>query len=70
MLTRVITDAIVEGLKARTATTSADVKPVEAATAETATAELETAILASEPKTDNAVAEVPESDTATESSGR
>jgi len=69
LLTRVITDAIVEGLKART-TTSADVKPVEAATAETATAELESAILASEPKTENAVAEVPESDTATESGGR
>ncbi len=47
LLTRVITDAIVEGLKARTTTTSADVKPVEAATAETATAELESAILES-----------------------
>jgi len=70
LLTRVITDAIVEGLKARTTTTSADVKPVEAATAETATAELETALQASEPKTENAVAEVPESDTATESGGR
>jgi small subunit ribosomal protein S2 len=45
LLTRVITDAIVEGLKARTTTTSADVKPVEAATAETATAELESALL-------------------------
>jgi small subunit ribosomal protein S2 len=45
LLTRVITDAIVEGLKARTTTSSADVKPVEAATAETATAELESALL-------------------------
>jgi len=47
LLTRVITDAIVEGLKARTTSSSADVKPVEAATTETATAELETAILES-----------------------
>ena len=70
LLTRVITDAIVEGLKARTTTTSADVKPVEAATAETATAELESTLLASEPQTENAVAEVPGSDTATESGGR
>jgi small subunit ribosomal protein S2 len=53
LLTRVITDAIVEGLKARTTTTSADVKPVEAVTAETTTAELETAIL-------NSAAETPE----------
>ncbi len=43
MLTRVITDAIAEGLKARTTTSSADVKP--AAVAEAATADLENAIL-------------------------
>jgi small subunit ribosomal protein S2 len=69
LLTRVITDAIVEGLKARTATTSADVKPVEAATAETATAELESAILASEPEVENATTEVPAEDATTESAG-
>jgi small subunit ribosomal protein S2 len=43
LLTRVITDAIAEGLKARTTTSSADVKP--AAVAEAATADLENAIL-------------------------
>jgi small subunit ribosomal protein S2 len=43
LLTRVITDAIAEGLKARTSTTSADVKP--AAAAETTAADLENAIL-------------------------
>ncbi len=42
LLTRVITDAIAEGLKARTSTTSADAKP---AAAETTAADLENAIL-------------------------
>jgi small subunit ribosomal protein S2 len=44
LLTRVITDAIAEGLKARTTTTSADVKPAAVA-AETTAADLENAIL-------------------------
>jgi small subunit ribosomal protein S2 len=47
LLTRVITDAIAEGLKARTTTSSADVKP--AAVAEAATADLENQILAAAP---------------------
>ena len=56
LLTRVITDAIAEGLKARTTTSSADVKP--AAVAEAATADLENAIL--EAATSEAPAETPE----------
>jgi len=47
LLTRVITDAIAEGLKARTSTTSADVKP--AAAVEATAADLENQILAAAP---------------------
>jgi small subunit ribosomal protein S2 len=47
LLTRVITDAIAEGLKARTTTTSADAKP--AAVAEATAADLENQILAAAP---------------------
>ncbi len=55
LLTRVITDAIAEGLKARTTTSSADVKP--AAIAEATAADLENQILAAAP---DAPAETPE----------
>jgi small subunit ribosomal protein S2 len=55
LLTRVITDAIAEGLKARTTTSSADVKP--AAVAEATAADLENQILAAAP---DAPAETPE----------
>jgi small subunit ribosomal protein S2 len=58
LLTRVITDAIAEGLKARTTTSSADVKP--AAVAEAATADLENQILAATPEAPAAPSETPE----------
>jgi len=58
LLTRVITDAIAEGLKARTTTSSADVKP--AAVVEAATADLENQILAATPEAPAAPSETPE----------